>query len=62
MKDFAGDTLLFTDHYSARCFRANLHENPEDSSAKLHEMQFLCIAKCVAVNGVNSNGDRVRQM
>ena len=48
-------SLLFTCHCSARCFRAECAEIPRVSRAKLHEMQFLCIAKRVAVNEVNSN-------
>ena len=38
-----------------RCFRAEYAEIPRVSRAELHEMQFLCIAKHVAANEVNSN-------
>ena len=48
-------SLLFTCHCSARCFRAECAEIPRAASAKLHKMQFLCIAKRVTVNNVNSN-------
>ena len=47
--------LLFTCHCSARCFRAECAKIPRAASAKLHKMQFLCIAKRVTVNNVNSN-------
>ena len=47
--------LLFMCHCSARCFRAECAEIPRVSRVKLHEMQFLFIAKRVAVNEVNSN-------
>ena len=46
---------LFTCHCFARCFRAECAEIPRAARAKLHEMQFLCIAKRVTVNDVNSN-------
>ena len=48
-------SLLFTCHCSARCFRAECAEIPRAASAKLHKMQFLCIAKRVTVNNVSSN-------
>ena len=40
---------------SARCFRAECAKIPRAASAKLHKMQFLCIAKRVTVNNVNSD-------
>ena len=48
-----GDSAFFA--VSARCFRAECAEIPRAASAKLHKMQFLCIAKRVTVNNVNSN-------
>ena len=38
-----GDSAFFA--VSARCFRAECAEIPRAASAKLHKMQFLCIAK-----------------
>ena len=39
-------------------FTRFLRENPECNSAKLRFLQFLCIAKRVAVNRVNSDDNR----
>ena len=47
--------LLLTCHCSARCFYAECAIIPGEASAKLHNMQFLCIAKRVTVDNVNSN-------
>ena len=35
---------------SARCFRAECAKIPRAASAKLHKIQFLCIAKRVIVH------------
>ena len=39
-----GGEQVTCSHYSARCFRAFCTEIPRSARAKLHEMQFLCIA------------------
>ena len=52
---YAKYVLLFRCHWPVRCFRAECAEILRAACAKLHEMQFLCIAKRAAVNEVNSN-------
>ena len=47
--------LMFTYYCSARCFRAECAKILRGVSAKLHFMQFLCIAKRVTVNNVSSH-------
>ena len=47
--------LLFTRHYSARCFRTFCAEIPSFSARNRIFLRFLCIAKRVAGHGVNSN-------
>ena len=54
--------LLFTAYIPRGVFVRILHENPEFHGAKLHFLQFLCIAERVTVHGtaffsraVNSN-------
>ena len=41
--------LLFTRHYPARCFGMNMPKSRDI------QREFMCIAKRVTENGVNSN-------
>ena len=52
------DRLLFRYPLFREVFSCSVHENPEGRKRKIvPQVQFLCIAKRVTENGVNSNKD-----